>query len=166
MSVSTGIYVGIGSNIGDRLENLRRAASRLSDISQRIEFSKVYESAASGFSMQPEFLNVVCKLSTHLTPWDFLERTRVIEQNYGRLKVFPNAPRFVDVDIILWGQMRIKTPHLEVPHPRFKERAFVLFPLLDLDPFGTDPENGERIDLHVDQLGKGNAVKIIGSFPK
>ena len=164
MTLSTEVYVGIGSNMGDRLENLKKAGVRLKGISQRIEFSEVYESTARGFSIQPEFLNAVCKLSTWLTPWSFLQQAKNIESDLGRLKVFPNAPRSIDIDIILWDQVQIKSPNLEIPHPRFKERAFVLRPLLDLNPFMTEPAKKCRVDSHLNELSGENIAKSVGAL--
>ena len=164
MTLSTEVYVGIGSNMGDRLENLKNAGDRLKGISQRIEFSEVYESTARGFSIQPGFLNAVCKLSTRLTPWSFLQQAKIIESDLGRLKVFPNAPRSIDIDIILWGQVQIKSPNLEIPHPRFKERAFVLRPLLDLNPFIIEPAKKCRIHSYVNELVGENTAKSVGDL--
>ena len=164
MTLSTEVYVGIGSNMSDRLENLKNAGGRLKGISQRIEFSEVYESTARGFSIQPDFLNAVCKLSTRLTPWSFLQQAKIIESDLGRLKVFPNAPRSIDIDIILWGQVQIKSPNLEIPHPRFKERAFVLRPLLDLNPFMIEPAKKCRVDSYVNELVGENTAKSVGAL--
>ena len=162
MTLSTDVYVGIGSNMGDRLENLKSAVIRLKDISRSIEFSRVYESRARGFTIQPEFLNVVCKLTTYLSPWDLLKQTSIIEQDFGKSKAFPNAPRPIDIDIILWGRVRIKTTHLEIPHPRFNERAFVLSPLLDLNPFITEPGTQKRVDSYLNLLDGENTAKSLG----
>ncbi len=165
MSLSTEVYVSIGSNVGDRLLNLKSAGSALKNISKSVEFSDVYISTARGFITQPEFFNAACKLTTILSPWNFLDQIRTIEKNHGRYRIFPNAPRSIDIDLILWGGFSVKTSVLEIPHPRFRERAFVLLPLMDLNPFAVDPITKNRIRDFLGEIGDRNRIESIGQFP-
>ena len=103
MSLSTEVYVSIGSIFGYRLLNLKSAGSALKNISKSVEFSDVYISTARGFITQPEFFNAASKLTTILSPWNFLDQIRTIEKNHGRYRIFPNAPRSIDIDLGVTG---------------------------------------------------------------
>ena len=131
---STDVYVGLGSNLGDRKNSISQATSMLSLISTELKSSRVYESTPKGFSNQPYFLNSVCKLTTILSPWVFLHRLKEFEVYLHRNRVFPNSPRSIDLDILIWGNSIVRSKILTLPHPRIQERLFILEPLSEIAP--------------------------------
>jgi 2-amino-4-hydroxy-6-hydroxymethyldihydropteridine diphosphokinase len=134
-------YVGLGSNLGDRLENLRRAVELLdaSDGVAVVRTSSVYETDPVG-PPQPDFLNAVAEISTDLGPHELLARCKAIEAELGRTPGERWGPREIDLDLLLYGDERIDTGELVVPHPRMNERAFVLVPLRELEHGGPGAE--------------------------
>ncbi|MCI0439003.1 MAG: 2-amino-4-hydroxy-6-hydroxymethyldihydropteridine diphosphokinase [Chloroflexi bacterium] len=128
------VYLGLGSNLGDREENIARALASLRQISTSLTASSLYETTPQGFRDQPPFLNAVCRLWTRLDPFQLLRETQRIESEIGRRRTFVNAPRVLDIDILLYGTLSLRSPHLTIPHPRMAERAFVLEPLAEIAP--------------------------------
>lgn len=126
-------FIGLGSNLGDRLDNLRQAVRHLEGESVVVTaWSSLYETEPVGFKDQPYFLNAVICVSTTLGPIELLKRSKDIESDMGRQSDFRNAPRPIDIDLLLYGQVVLDTPNLVIPHPRLAERAFVLVPLAEL----------------------------------
>jgi 2-amino-4-hydroxy-6-hydroxymethyldihydropteridine diphosphokinase len=123
-------YLSLGSNIGDREANLRSAIERLGVVRE----SPIYETEPVDYLAQRWFLNLVVELETELFPRQLLARTQKIERELGRVRGIPKGPRTIDIDILLYGSAIVKTPALEIPHPRMGERRFVLAPLADLAP--------------------------------
>lgn len=128
-------YIGLGANLGDSAATLRTVLAELSATAgiRACRCSHFYRSApveASG----PDFVNAVARLDTDLAPLALLEVLQALEQRHGRERPYKNAPRTLDLDLLLYGEARIQTPRLNVPHPRLHERAFVLRPLQDLAP--------------------------------
>jgi 2-amino-4-hydroxy-6-hydroxymethyldihydropteridine diphosphokinase len=101
--------------------------------------SSLYETDAAGFSIQPAFLNAACHVWTELDPFELMARLKEIEAAAGRQRVFANAPRTLDLDILLYGRLVVDTPVLTVPHPRMADRAFVLAPLVEIAPGAFHP---------------------------
>ena len=136
-------YIGIGSNLDNPIQQVKRALSALETLPQT-----TLERHASLFRTAPidatgdDFINTVAALQTHLTPMDLLRELQRVENDSGRTRPFTNAPRTLDLDILLYGSQRITTPELVIPHPRLAQRAFALIPLLQLDPFITIPGAG------------------------
>ena len=128
------IYLGLGSNMGDRLENLQNAVQALAEKLENIRFSPIYESAAWGYEDQPDFLNAALCGTTELPPQELLKFAKEIEDRMGREPTFRNGPRVIDIDILLYGDQAFKEGRLEVPHPSLPLRTFVLQPLVDLSP--------------------------------
>jgi 2-amino-4-hydroxy-6-hydroxymethyldihydropteridine diphosphokinase len=124
------VYFSLGSNLGDREANLSAALERL----QIKRVSPIYETEPVDYTTQPFFLNVVAEAETELMPMQLLARTQRIERELGRVRGIPKGPRAIDIDILLYGNSVIRTARLEVPHPRFHERRFVLVPFADLAP--------------------------------
>lgn len=125
-------FLGLGSNLGDRRAELRRAVAGLSEV---VAVSPVYETApVGGPAGQPRYLNVVVELETRRTPRQLLEDARELEAAAGRVRVERDGPRTLDVDVLLVGDLVVDEPDLVVPHPRMAERRFVLVPLADLHP--------------------------------
>ena len=132
-------YVGLGSNLGDREQTIRRAAELIG--AQRL--STIIETEPWGYENQPRFLNAAAEVDTALTPRQFLDHLLDVERRLGRERIGPRwGPRTVDLDLLLWGEERIDEPGLEVPHPRLHERLFVLEPLAELVPALKIPGNG------------------------
>lgn len=130
----TRAYLGLGSNLEDRLENLRRAVRLLHAGGARVlRSSRVYETEPVGGPPQGDFLNAVVEVETALSPAELLAACLAVEQEMGRVRGERWGPRVIDVDVLTYGDREISEPGLQVPHPRMHERAFVLVPLLELD---------------------------------
>jgi 2-amino-4-hydroxy-6-hydroxymethyldihydropteridine diphosphokinase len=129
-------YVGIGSNLEDPESQVRRAFDELANIRDtRLKGkSSLYRSAPVGHADQPDFINAVAALETGLSADELFGELEGIEQQHGRQRSFANAPRTLDLDLLLFGNTTIRTEKLLVPHPRMHERAFVLHPLLEIAP--------------------------------
>ncbi len=128
----TTVYLGLGSNLGDRRANLERAIELLAEKLVIEQTSSLYETEPVGYREQPLFLNAVCRATTELSPFDLLHLIREIEAALGKVPNFPNGPRIIDIDILFHGDRIIETPQLIIPHPRLAERAFVLVPLVEI----------------------------------
>jgi len=148
-------YLGIGSNLGDRLGRLQAAVLGLAaaaDVTV-VGVSPVYETTPVGGPPQPDYLNAVVGLDTARSPRRLLDLAQRLEAAAGRVRVERWGPRTLDVDVLLVGDQTVHEPDLEVPHPRLRERGFVLAPLADLDPTaaGHTPTDGwpgvRRTDL-------------------
>lgn len=129
------VYLGLGSNVGDRLAHLQRAVVKLAKTAgiQVTNLSSVYETEPVGVTDQGWFLNAVVQLQTTLTAAILLAHTQGIERDLGRVMTRRWGPRIIDLDILLYGKARVKTSTLEIPHPEICQRAFVMIPLLELD---------------------------------
>ncbi len=128
------VYLSLGSNIGDREANLRAAIERLKELGAVVAVSSFYETEPVDFTAQPWFLNCAVAICTELTPELFLAAIQAIEQEMGRRRIQPKGPRNIDIDILLFGDSVISTPHLQIPHPAMQERRFVLEPLAEIAP--------------------------------
>jgi 2-amino-4-hydroxy-6-hydroxymethyldihydropteridine diphosphokinase len=125
-------YIGLGANLGDRQETLRQAAKRIAKLGKITAVSSLYETEPVGYRDQPLFLNAVVALETALAPSELMRELLAIEQAMGRQRTFRNAPRTLDLDLLLLDGIVVDTPELIVPHPRMHERAFVLVPLAEV----------------------------------
>jgi len=128
-------YVALGANLGDPVQALREALQRLSETPgvRLVRASSLYRTAPID-SSGPDYLNAVAELATTLTAPDLLTALQAIEQGAGRERPYRNAPRTLDLDLLLYGSARIDSETLTVPHPRMGERAFVLVPLHEIAP--------------------------------
>ena len=132
--MSDRIYLGLGSNLGDRLQQLTAAVRALEDRGVRLlRSSRVYETDPVGGPPQPDYLNAVIEVATDLEPSSLLRICLEVEVELGRERNERWGPRTIDIDLLTYGDRTISEPGLEVPHPRMHERAFVLVPLLELD---------------------------------
>lgn len=141
----TTVYLALGSNIGDSRANITQAVQLLDPAVQQIKQAPLYTSKAVGYTDQPDFLNTAISGETDLSPQELLKTIKSVEQQVGRTKSFRNGPREIDIDIILYGDQVLQTDKLTIPHPRFRERDFVLQPLNDLNPSLTDPVSGQTV---------------------
>jgi 2-amino-4-hydroxy-6-hydroxymethyldihydropteridine diphosphokinase len=132
-------YVGLGSNLGDRVATLREAVRRLAGLGRLAAVSSLYETAPVGYLEQPLFLNAAVALETELTPVALLHELLQIERDLGRVRTFRNAPRTLDLDLLLMDGMVLESADLTLPHPRLSERAFVLVPLAEIAPEAWHP---------------------------
>lgn len=142
-------YIALGSNLQDPCRQLHSAfegLSRLPD-SRLVAHSSFYRSAPVGYADQPDFVNAVACLRTSLSPRELLDAVLAIEQAHGRVREFANAPRTLDLDIVLYGAREVNEPGLTIPHPRMLDRAFVLVPLAEIAPDAVVPGRGCVRDL-------------------
>jgi 2-amino-4-hydroxy-6-hydroxymethyldihydropteridine diphosphokinase len=129
------VYLALGSNVGDRSENLRSALRFIDEASAHLtKLSSIYETEPVDFLEQAWFLNAVVAAETDLPAIDLLHTLREIEARMGSKKAFAKGPRLIDLDILLYGDEIIATPELQVPHPRMLQRNFVLVPLAEIAP--------------------------------
>lgn len=127
-------YISIGSNIGDREENIRLAIHEISKLSTISNVSSIYETEPWGYTNQPYFFNLVCLLETKLSPRELLDSNKLIEQKLQRRPTFKYGPRTIDIDILTYGDSLVETTDLKIPHPQLHRRGFVLIPLAEIAP--------------------------------
>jgi 2-amino-4-hydroxy-6-hydroxymethyldihydropteridine diphosphokinase len=140
------IAVALGSNLGDREANMRGAIAALATVLTHLRVSPFHETEPVGMDMpQPMFLNAAAIGESTLSAPAILDVLLAIEQGFGRERPYPCAPRTIDLDLILYDDAVIETPGLTVPHPRFRERQFVLEPLNEIAPDWVDPITGKTI---------------------
>jgi len=126
------IVLALGSNVGNRRENLMRAVAEIESFAEVRARSKIYETVPVGFSDQRDFLNAAIFARTEYSPAELLEFCKYAEKKIGRIETFRNGPRAIDIDIILYGAETFESETLCIPHPRWKDRDFVISPMLDL----------------------------------
>ena len=126
------IYLALGTNLGDRLDNLRQAVAALPPQMDVKAKSHVYETPPWGYEDQPRFYNQVIKADTYLQPEPLLKHLKRLEVALGRKPNFQNGPRLIDIDLLFYDHVVLNTPVLTLPHPRLHERGFVLLPLMDI----------------------------------
>ncbi len=145
MSGETTIYLGLGSNLGERTKNLIAALDRLPPAVLVEGVSSLYQTDPVGPQDQQDFYNAVCRASTRLTPDELLAHVKQVEQDIGRMKRERWGPREIDIDILLYGDQVVESPELRIPHLEMNNRAFVLVPLLELAAEVRHPEGGRTI---------------------
>lgn len=128
------VYLGLGSNLGDREFNLLQAIEQLRLLGDVVKVSRPYETDPVGYVDQPEFLNAALLLETDLDPWTLLGRLKAVEADLGRVETVRFGPRTIDLDILIFDDLVLSDPELTIPHPRLTERAFVLVPLAEIAP--------------------------------
>ena len=156
-------YLGLGSNVGEREGQLRQAIESLRDHGVRVEaVSSLYETEPVGEILdQPDFLNAVIRIRTELDPEDLLDLCKAIEAEQGRSFGGPrHGPRPIDIDLLLLGDLEMRTERLTLPHPEVTSRRFVLAPLLELDPELRLPD-GTELPAALDSLGPGQRVEKV-----
>jgi len=139
------IYLGLGTNLGDRLRNLQKAIGSLSRVMSVTAVSPIYQSDPWGVTDQPPFLNMCLSATTPLNPKTLLHFLKNLETELGRQKTIKWGPRLIDIDILLYDDKIIDTNHLTIPHPHMTERAFVLVPLADIAPDLIHPIHNKTI---------------------
>ena len=156
----TQVYLSLGTNLGERLDNLATARAMLSPDVRVEKLSSVYETAPWGYSDQANFYNQVLLGKTMLTPLRLLNKLKRIEKMMGREQTFRYGPRVIDLDILFYESRIINTKRLQIPHPRLQERAFVLVPLVEIAPDFEHPQLGLTMQALLDQVDKGGVQKL------
>jgi 2-amino-4-hydroxy-6-hydroxymethyldihydropteridine diphosphokinase len=154
-------FVGIGSNLEEPARQVSQALLELDALphSRVVARSSLYRSAPVGYAEQPEFVNAVAQLETGMPAERLLDELQALESRHGRQRSFTNAPRTLDLDLLLFEKLQMTTGRLTVPHPRMHERAFVLKPLLEIAPRADIPGIGTAREA-LDKLA-GQAVEKI-----
>ena len=156
----TEVYLGLGSNLGDREANLRRALELLTAYGVKVQqLSPIYETEPVDAPDSGPFLNAVCQAETPLDPQALLRTAKAIEEALGRSSGPRNAPRAIDIDILLYGDLVLDTPELTIPHPRMADRAFVLAPLADIAVGIMHPVLGKTVQEMLNQAPGRCGVK-------
>jgi 2-amino-4-hydroxy-6-hydroxymethyldihydropteridine diphosphokinase len=142
-------YIGLGANIGDPAKQIRGALDALGEIpgTRVTRASSLWRSAPIGYAAQPDFVNAVAEIETVQAPRPLLGELLAIERRFGRERSFANAPRTLDLDILLFGNDVVDEDVLKIPHPRMHECAFVLAPLLEVAPEVAIPGKGRAAEL-------------------
>lgn len=156
-------YVGLGSNLDEPRRQIEAAFAELDGMphTRVLRRSSLYRSAPMGYADQPEFVNAVAQLDSRLSPAEFLKQLKQIEDRHGRKRSFPNAPRTLDLDLLLFNKTILGDADLILPHPRMHERAFVLKPLLEIAPDALIPGIGPA-KICLEKLSSQKAEKIDG----
>jgi 2-amino-4-hydroxy-6-hydroxymethyldihydropteridine diphosphokinase len=142
-------FVALGSNLEQPHLQVQRALTELADMPKTnlVKHSSLYQSAPVGYNTQPDFINAVAEVNTSLTPMELLHVLLEIENSHGRERPFPNAPRVLDLDLLLYDDISMDTTELTLPHPRMTERGFVLLPLAEIAPDLPIANHGKASDL-------------------
>ncbi len=154
------VFIGLGSNVGERHRFLQRAAEALGRVEglRVVWFSSVYETDPYGKTDQPKFLNAVCEAETSLAPGDLLLRLRGIEDELGRQRREHWGPREIDLDILLYDGLAVQQEGVQVPHPELEKRKFVLIPLKEIAPDVVHPVSGLTMEQLASACGDGGRV--------
>ena len=139
------MYLGLGSNLGDRMDNLLQGLRILGSRINLTRVSSIYESEPWGYADQPAFLNCVCEGVTSQTSQQVLSILKDAESLVGRKPTFPGGPRVFDADLLFHAQLVVDGPDLQVPHPRLAERVFVLLPMAEIAPNFVHPLMGKDV---------------------
>ena len=153
------VYLALGSNMGNRLANLKAAISNLTPQMAVKDKSSVYETPPWGFTEQAQFLNQVVMVKTYLKPQALLDHLKRLETALGRVPNFQNGPRLIDIDILFYDDLVLDSPPLVIPHPRLHERAFVLVPLAEIAPDLVHPVLRKPIHELLDGVDR-NDIKL------
>jgi len=158
-----GVFLSLGANLGDRTVQLRKALAALAAQPRitPVRVSRLYETEPVGHLNQPLFLNAVVEIKTDLDPLELLNAVKGIETELGRVPGERWGPRHIDIDIVLWGPLVLRTEQLTIPHERFRERAFVLCPLAELADDAVDPVTGRSIGALLAERGQ-EGIAVFG----
>lgn len=158
------VFIGVGSNMGDREDNIRLAVKSLSLHGKIKVMSSLYETEPEGYEKQPYFLNCVVSIDTDITAHVLLQNLKDIEKKAGRKSSFRNAPRTLDLDILFYGDSIVNTQDLVIPHPRLPERSFVLVPLVEIAPSFMHPVLHKTAQQMLSELTKDKKIARWGKL--
>ena len=154
------VVIALGSNLGDSLNYLHRALLKIRNLGTILKIASLYKSSAYGFQEQPDFLNTVIILNTKLKPQELLKALKQIEMDLGRTRTKRWGPREIDLDIILYDQLKIISENLTVPHPDFHNRNFVLLPLSEIAPELNSPVHEKTVSALLEKCGDKTQIKL------
>jgi len=156
-------YIGIGSNLGDKIDQCKRAISEIlkADHHRLLAKSPFFKTQPVGYTAQDWFVNGVIKIETDLEPFDLLKTIKTIESKLGRVKTFQWGPRSIDLDILFFNEREIKAEGLQIPHPLLHERQFVLIPLAEIDPGLIHPVLKKTVQELLENLKQDQGVEKI-----
>ena len=150
-------YIALGSNLQNPQQQVSTALGEIAALPQTtlIKASSFYRTVPVGYDSQPDFINAVAAVETGLAPVPLLQALLAIEQRQGRERPFPNAPRVLDLDLLLYGETLLHTPELTLPHPRMHARGFVMLPLAEIAPGLVIPGHGSAVEVAADCMNQG-----------
>ena len=156
------IYLGLGSNLGDRENFLKNALKKLSTSEKLklVKVSPVYETEPVGFSGQNKYLNLAAEISSELEPQELMNHLEELESGIGKKAEFKNGPREIDMDILMYDQDVFESDRLIIPHPGLNRREFALRPLLDLNPDLVEPTTGTRYSVYLKRISSNKEVVL------
>jgi len=154
------VYLGLGSNVGDRLDFLRKSVAELRELGEITQFSSVYETLPWGKEDQASFLNACIQMNTELEPNKLLYEVKQIEDKLGRIEREHWGPREIDIDILFYDDLRYLSQRLTIPHPLLHERAFVLVPMAEIAPNFVHPALNLTIAELNNQVVTDNVVRL------
>jgi len=158
-------YIGIGSNVGDREANCRKAIEFLAEAGRVVGISSLYRTEPVGYHEQEDFINAVVAVETDRTPADLLRVCQTIEDRLGRKRGLRWGPRTADLDILLYGSQVVNQPGLSIPHPRMAVRKFVLIPLVEIAPDAFNPQLHRTAAQLLDELNDRHIVMKCSQGP-
>jgi 2-amino-4-hydroxy-6-hydroxymethyldihydropteridine diphosphokinase len=158
-------YIGIGSNLGDKLDQCEKAISEILKVDHHklLAKSSFFKTQPVGYTSQDWFVNGVIKIETDLEPFDLFRMLKAIESRLGRLKTFRWGPRSIDLDILFFDETEIQTEELQIPHPLIHERQFVLIPLAEIDPGLIHPVIRKTVQELLENLKQDQGVEKLQS---
>ena len=157
-------FIGIGANLGNRVETLKRAVYNLSESVCLVGASRIYETEPIGFKDQPAYLNAVLKIETQMGARTLLNHLLALELEFGRIRKEKWGPRILDLDILLYGVEVIEEEGLHIPHPHLHLRSFVLAPLCDLAPDDHHPKLDKSYSELLESIGSSQAYTVVDSI--
>jgi len=155
------VYLGLGSNLGDRMAILKRAVAALTALGAIEACSRVYETAPLHLTDQPAFLNMAVRLATQLAPNDLLGAVKALERDLGRVDGIRWGPRLIDIDILLYDGVVLSEERLVIPHPRLAERRFALAPLADVGAAAAHPVERRTVAEMLAALPMADDVRVV-----
>jgi 2-amino-4-hydroxy-6-hydroxymethyldihydropteridine diphosphokinase len=159
--MKNGVYLLLGSNIGDRLDNLLNARNSIQDFGPIITTSSLYQTQAWGNTQQPDFLNQIVEISYKKSPQQLLVDVLSIENKMGRLRSEKWGPRSIDIDILFFGQIIVADKNLKIPHPEITNRKFTLLPLTEIAPEFIHPVSGKTSRQMLSECTDHSSVEIL-----
>ncbi|CAN5467463.1 2-amino-4-hydroxy-6-hydroxymethyldihydropteridinediphosphokinase [soil metagenome] len=154
-------HVALGANLGDRFATIQAAVDRIRELGSVRAISSFYETDPVGYLDQPSFVNAVLELQTELGPLELIYRLLGIESDLGRVRTFANAPRAIDLDLLLFDSVVMDSERLTLPHPRMLDRALVMVPLAEIAPALNHPLTGRSMSAHLDDLQPLTGIEIL-----